>query len=84
VALSGGGNRAALFAVGALMALVDMRTPVTPKPVVVSIASVSGGSITNGLLARGGNEHKDFEEMSADDLKATLSLRLSRGSGLMT
>jgi hypothetical protein len=53
IALSGGGHRAALFAVGAILALTDAelnkRTGV--------ISSVSGGSITNGLLAKAG----DFE-----------------------
>lgn len=48
VALSGGGHRAALFTAGALMALVDMGV----HPRIVSVASVSGGSITNGLVAR--------------------------------
>src|ERR1700730_6198201 len=47
VALSGGGHRASLFGLGALMALVDTgeHTDVT------SITSVSGVSLTNGWLA---------------------------------
>src|SRR6266581_804245 len=47
VAISGGGHRAALFGLGALMYLADAEK----SPDVVSIASVSGGSITNGYVA---------------------------------
>jgi hypothetical protein len=48
VALSGGGHRATLFTLGALMYLVDSgRARDT-----ASIASVSGGSLTNGFLAQ--------------------------------
>lgn len=45
LALSGGGHRASLFALGAMMALFDAdKSP-------AQIASVSGGSITNAFLA---------------------------------
>lgn len=47
VALSGGGHRAALWASGALLALTDTGTNVD----LVSVASVSGGSLANGLAA---------------------------------
>jgi hypothetical protein len=48
VALSGGGHRATLFTLGALMYVVDAgRAPDT-----TSIASVSGGSLTNGFVAQ--------------------------------
>ena len=47
VSLSGGGHRASLWATGALLGLVDAGV----HPDVVSIASVSGGSIANGVLA---------------------------------
>ena len=60
VALSGGGHRASLFAVGALMGLVDAGTN---KRVRV-ISSVSGGSITNGLLASRG----DFSAATPESL----------------
>lgn len=67
VALSGGGHRAALFAVGALLGLTDAglngHTDV--------IASVSGGSITYGLVAKSG----DFK--TAD--RAALEDHLKRG-----
>jgi hypothetical protein len=48
VAMSGGGHRATLFVLGALMYLVDAKA----NQDVTSIASVSGGSITNGLVGQ--------------------------------
>ena len=51
VALSGGGHRAALFSAGALLALTDAGV----NQQVDVLASVSGGSITNGLVARSGD-----------------------------
>ena len=45
VALSDGGHRATLFAIGALMARIDRNLNAR----VVPIASVSGGSIANGF-----------------------------------
>lgn len=48
IALSGGGHRATLFTLGALLYLVDSRANLR----VSSIASVSGGSITNGYVAQ--------------------------------
>ncbi|MET0324983.1 MAG: hypothetical protein ABW219_07170 [Ilumatobacteraceae bacterium] len=48
VALSGGGHRATLFAIGALMALVDRGL----NRQVVQISSVSGGSIANAFVAQ--------------------------------
>ena len=46
LALSGGGHRASLFALGVLMAMRDLgRLP-------TQISSVSGGSITNAYIAR--------------------------------
>src|SRR5262245_27451707 len=48
VALSGGGHRAALFTLGALLYLVDAAK----NREVTSIASVSGGSLTNGIVAQ--------------------------------
>lgn len=48
VSLSGGGHRATLFALGALMYLVDAQANAS----VTSIASVSGGSLTNGLVGQ--------------------------------
>ena len=48
VSMSGGGHRATLFVLGALMYLVDARA----NAFVTSIASVSGGSLTNGLVGQ--------------------------------
>src|SRR6266511_1924957 len=47
-ALSGGGHRAALFGLGVLVYLADAGK----GPDVTSIASVSGGSLTNGFVAQ--------------------------------
>lgn len=48
VSLSGGGHRATLFVLGALMYLVDAKA----NGDVTSIASVSGGSLTNGFVGQ--------------------------------
>jgi len=48
VALSGGGHRAALFGLGVLLYLVDAKK----NEQVTSIASVSGGSLTNAYVAQ--------------------------------
>jgi len=48
VALSGGGHRAALFGLGALLYLVDAGK----GPQLTSVASVSGGSLTNAFIGR--------------------------------
>ena len=50
VAVSGGGHRATAWGLGALLALTDMDV----NGQVVSISSVSGGSIANGMAARAG------------------------------
>jgi hypothetical protein len=51
ISLSGGGHRAALFAIGALVAVIDAGL----VDRVVWIASASGGSLTSGYVAaRGG------------------------------
>jgi predicted acylesterase/phospholipase RssA len=51
LALSGGGHRAACWAAGAVLGVVDAGV----ADDVVSIASVSGGSIANGVIASGGD-----------------------------
>lgn len=48
VTMSGGGHRASLFGLGVLLYLADAGK----LPEVTSIASVSGGSITNGYVAQ--------------------------------
>jgi Patatin-like phospholipase len=56
VALSGGGHRASAWGLGALYGLLTMRDAETAKPhgvpiEVSAVASVSGGSLTNGVVA---------------------------------
>jgi predicted acylesterase/phospholipase RssA len=49
VALSGGGHRASIFGIGALLSIIDTGL----NEHVVSISSVSGGSIANGIAMTG-------------------------------
>jgi len=73
VSLSGGGHRATLFALGALMYLVDAKANAD----VTSIASVSGGSLTNGLVGQTLNFRKtngaDFRNRVAGPLATQLA-----------
>jgi hypothetical protein len=48
VALSGGGHRATLATLGALMAIIDRGL----GPKIIQVASVSGGTITNAFVAQ--------------------------------
>ncbi|HEV2887772.1 MAG TPA: patatin-like phospholipase family protein [Jatrophihabitans sp.] len=59
IAISGGGHRASLFGVGALMYLADSGL----NAEVSSIASVSGGSLTNGFLGA----HLDYTKASGSE-----------------
>ena len=65
VALSGGGHRATLFVLGALMYLVDARA----NSYVTSIASVSGGSLTNGLIGQNVN----FRETDGTEFRSRVA-----------
>ena len=60
IALSGGGHRATLFAVGALLALVDRGL----NRDVAQISSVSGGSIANAFVA----QRCHFDQLGPGDL----------------
>jgi hypothetical protein len=60
VALSGGGHRATLFALGALLALVDRGL----NRDVAQISSVSGGSIANAFIA----QRCHFDRLEPGDL----------------
>lgn len=62
VAISGGGHRASLFGLGVLFYLADSGE----NGRVTSIASVSGGSITNGYLAK----TLDFAQTDGPRLRA--------------
>lgn len=75
VCLSGGGHRATLFGLGALMYLADAGV----SRHVTSIASVSGGSLTNGYLGQtgdfGSTSGADFEEDVARPLASQIANR---------
>lgn len=75
VALSGGGHRATLMTLGALLALVDRRL----SGHVMQIASVSGGSITNAFVA----QRCDFKQLNPGKLdplaKELASIVVARG-----
>jgi len=68
VALSGGGHRAALFALGALQYLADAGKNVE----VTSIASVSGGSLTNGFVG----QTVAYNEVNGSEFQAQVTDRL--------
>lgn len=62
LALSGGGHRATVFSLGALLYLVESRRNLD----VQTITSVSGGSLTNGYLSL---FEKPFNQMSASEFR---------------
>jgi hypothetical protein len=73
VALSGGGHRASLFGLGALLYLADAGK----NQEVTSIASVSGGSLTNGWVGQAG----DYSAMTGEQFRtavAPLAHRIAR------
>ena len=78
LALSGGGVRAALFTLGALLYLVDTKL----NRRVSEISSVSGGSITNGFIAQRCDFSK-IEEIDEFDRHAS-ELALAITTGLLS
>lgn len=76
VTLSGGGHRATLFGLGALLALVDAGV----NKRVVQISSVSGGSITNAFVSL----RCQFEEETSDSfdqiVKELANIVIHRGA----
>lgn len=64
VALSGGGHRASVWAAGLLLYLADAGR----NGDVGVIASVSGGSITNGVVA----QELDYRQARADEVREGL------------
>ena len=76
VALSGGGHRATVWGWGTLLALADAGL----NHQVTSIASVSGGSIANGVVANAG----DFTTMAPADVEVAIrdGLRVAAREGL--
>jgi hypothetical protein len=71
VALSGGGHRATLAAIGTLLALVDRRL----NRQVLQIASISGGSITNAVVAQR-CAFEALEPGELDDIAAEVCTRV--------
>lgn len=70
IAMSGGGHRATLFVLGALMYLVDAKA----NQDVTSIASVSGGSLTNGMVG----QELNFRQTNSDEFRDLVAKRLAR------
>ena len=77
VALSGGGHRASLATIGALMAIVDRGL----GGKVMQIASVSGGSITNAFVAQRCDFGK-LERFGLDDIATELTATIVRNGVL--
>jgi hypothetical protein len=69
LSLSGGGHRATLFALGALMYIVDSGANAN----VSSIASVSGGSLTNGFVG----QEVNFRQTDRDEFRASVASPLA-------
>lgn len=78
VSLSGGGHRATLYALGALMYLVDSEASKN----VTSIASVSGGSLTNGLVGQEVNFRKTNSQEFRDRVARRLATQISNSGTL--
>ena len=70
VTLSGGGHRATLFGLGALMYLADAQA----NKHVTSIASVSGGSLTNGFVGQA----LDFRAADGDTFRKEVARPLAK------
>jgi hypothetical protein len=66
IALSGGGHRATIATMGALLAIIDRGV----GPHIVQVASVSGGSITNAFVAQRCFldllKHGELDDVAAD------------------
>ena len=81
IAISGGGHRATLYSLGGLAYLADAGL----NKSVVAIASVSGGSITNGYLAL--LEHscgKPYNKMTGAEFAAAANRLLTCVAGAPT
>ena len=69
VSLSGGGHRATLFVLGALMYLADAKG----NAHVTSIASVSGRSLTNGFV----DQTLNFRETDGSEFRERVAIPLA-------
>jgi hypothetical protein len=72
LAVSGGGHRATILALGALMALVDRGV----NRHILQLSSVSGGSILNGFILHRGLNFRHLDSDEFDDLAADLADRV--------
>jgi hypothetical protein len=80
IALSGGGYRASIFALGALMYVRDAIS-VAPGRRVAAVCSVSGGSLTNAVIAHSGS--LDGQDGGEFNRAAGELLRHATGPGSM-
>lgn len=80
IALSGGGYRAALFALGALIYVREACRVSRNSGQVVAISSVSGGSILNGLLAHAGGLAELDDRRFEDLVRAMVQYATGAGS----
>jgi hypothetical protein len=78
VSLSGGGHRATLFVLGALMYLVDAQA----NAYVTSIASVSGGSLTNGMVGQNLNFRKTDGSEFRNRVASPLATQIAKSGTL--
>ena len=70
IAMSGGGHRASLFGLGALLYLADAGL----NAEVTSMASVSGGSLTNGFVGA----HLDYTKVSGPEFSEAVKPLVKR------
>ena len=70
IALSGGGHRASLFGLGVLLYLADAGK----NRSVVSVSSVSGGSLTNAFVAQGG----DYSRLTGEEFERRIAQPFAR------
>lgn len=78
VSLSGGGHRATLFVLGALMYLVDAKV----NGHVTSIASVSGGSLTNGFVGQTLNFRETNRSEFREGVASPLATQIAKSGTL--
>ena len=76
IAISGGGHRASLFGLGAMLYIADAGL----NQEVTSIASVSGGSITNGYVGA----HVDYRTVNPAQFREVITPLVKRCSVLGT
>ena len=80
IALSGGGYRASLFGLGALLYVREAYRAAQGLGRIVTISSVSGGSITNAVLAHGGGLTKPDDDTFNQLVAQLMQQATGRGS----